>query len=528
MAFKPRTTCPSKTDKCWIATSYGGYNKCILGSTPGRYSTGSVLPNCVGYAWGRFLEIIRQNDASVTTCDVPTSDAKNFIKYNTKYEVGQEPRLGALAIFEPNHVAVVEKIDASGVCTLSESGWGGPTFYYGNTISKARNYNDHPWGNYTLIGFIYNPYGEKGLTAADAFAQEALKHVGETASDWTWQAFGTSNIEWCAAFVSAVASSVGASGKYVYSTASATDLARQSSASGYGRFYSKPSSGYTPVTGDLIFFRYSDSMRSSPYDCDHVGIVVSVDSQVVTTVEGNIGSNNKYTSVVGKKTYRMSATSISGYFHPKWAEQKMQYSNIATTRKDMTIREIGYLDKNYKPSIQSSRTRLSVINYTGLFAALLGSFPDSSTYTPNTDKLEGNARIAVDYFISKGLNSAAACGIAANIFHESGFDTSAVGDYGTSFGICQWHKERGDAMKKMVGTSWRTNLSGQLDYLWYELSTSYRANTLLVLQSVEDSISGCKQSADVFVRKFEIPAEVDKRSLERQATAVAYFNTVII
>ena len=49
--FKPRMTVPSVTDKYWVHTSCGGLNECI------QISNGSCLPNCVGYAWGRFYEI---------------------------------------------------------------------------------------------------------------------------------------------------------------------------------------------------------------------------------------------------------------------------------------------------------------------------------------------------------------------------------------------------------------------------------------------------------------------------------------
>lgn len=36
-----------------------------------------------------------------------------------------------------------------------------------------------------------------------------------------------------------------------------------------------------------------------------------------------------------------------------------------------------------------------------------------------------------------GLNVAAACGILANIYKESSFNPNALGDNGTSYGICQ-------------------------------------------------------------------------------------------
>ena len=46
-----------------------------------------------------------------------------------------------------------------------------------------------------------------------------------------------------------------------------------------------------------------------------------------------------------------------------------------------------------------------------------------------------------------GLNNAAACGILANIYKESSFNPHALGDSGTSYGICQWHGSRWDRLK---------------------------------------------------------------------------------
>ena len=52
-----------------------------------------------------------------------------------------------------------------------------------------------------------------------------------------------------------------------------------------------------------------------------------------------------------------------------------------------------------------------------------------------------------NYLSSQGFNDAAICGILANIERESGFDTEALGDGGTSYGICQWHYGRWDNLE---------------------------------------------------------------------------------
>ena len=66
----------------------------------------------------------------------------------------------------------------------------------------------------------------------------------------------------------------------------------------------------------------------------------------------------------------------------------------------------------------------------------------------NRPGVRGNAQQAIDFFMSKGLSRAQAAGIAGNLLYESGFNPSAVGDGGTSFGIAQWHQGRGAAMKQ--------------------------------------------------------------------------------
>lgn len=383
---------------------------------------------------------------------------------------------------------------------------------------------------------------------AKTFVDEALKHVGEGAS-WTWATYGQANIEWCAAFISAVAKTVGILNKCIYNTAGAGIFAREGIKLKYGTFNKGPGQGgsYLPTQGDLIMFRWSSTGWSDQYGCAHVGIVVSADASKdeVITVEGNTGTNNKNTSKVKKKSYSLKATSISGYFHPDWSlvgsvdpaklSVSSQLYTSATTREDMTVREIGYLDKQYQPSIKSSNIKLSVINYTGLLATVFKLVAPStiisstnSNVGANTDKLTGNCKIVVNYLMSKGLNAAAACGIAGNIYHESSFKTDAIGDYGTSFGICQWHNERGTAMKRMAGSNWASNLTGQLDYLWYELTTSYNQDTLIPLQGVTNNVTGCKTAADIFVRRFERPADPEGQTILRQATALSYFNQVIV
>lgn len=200
---------------------------------------------------------------------------------------------------------------------------------------------------------------------------------------------------------------------------------------------------------------------------------------------------------------------------------------------DAMVRQFCSVDKSGNRSIGSGMLKLSVINYAplvegiaqanGLYlqAGLVGNVD------VDTSSLTGNCKIVVDLLLQKGLNAASACGVAGNIYHESGFRTDCVGDHGTSFGICQWHNERGTRMKSFVGSNWSTNLSGQVDFLWQELNSSYQS-VLNHLRSVPNTEEGAKSAADYFVRHFERPSDVEGATIKRQATAAGYFNQLII
>lgn len=149
--FTPRMTAPPTTDKHWIHNTKGGLNECIL------ISGNSCIPNCVGYAWGRFYEIIGKRP------NLSRGNAENWYGYNDGYTRGKTPVLGAIICWAKGkvgvasdgagHVAVVEQILANGDIVTSNSGYNSTRFYM-KTITKASGYG---LSGYTFQGFIYPP-----------------------------------------------------------------------------------------------------------------------------------------------------------------------------------------------------------------------------------------------------------------------------------------------------------------------------------------------------------------------------------
>lgn len=119
-----------------------------------------------------------------------------------------------------------------------------------------------------------------------------------------------------------------------------------------------------------------------------------------------------------------------------------------------------------------------------------------------------------------GLNSAAACGVLANIEAESGFSLAVYGDSGTSYGLCQWHNGRFDNLRNFCvsrGYDY-SSLEGQLNYLWFELRTQY-TGTYAVLRNVPDTAEGAYQAAYYWCVHFEAPANREAAGVRRGNSA---------
>lgn len=400
----------------------------------------------------------------------------------------------------------------------------------------------------------YNGSGGGGVSnKLEEFVQKALSYLGTTGSEWQsshpnwyWPR------QWCSCFVSGVAEDVDILGKVFDGSGSAYVCAHSVTKYG-GQVHNEKT--YSPKRGDLVNFTW-DGRGASAIDaasfCDHIGIVTDYKNNTVYTVEGNSGD------CVAEKQYSRDSSVLACFCTPDWS----RVGGFATsaggglavlgnlfedlnTRKDAILREAAYLEpvyesdkgkkviKEYKATVDVTDIKLSLVNYTELFQAfwkagvktLGGSADISGEY--DYSGLEPKVRTIVKFLVDKGLNNAAACGICGNIKFESGFRTEAVGDGGTSVGICQWHNERGAAMIRMAGvTNWSNNLSGQLNYLWYELENNY-SSVLTELKAVENTEEGAKKAADIFVRRFEIPANVDSESIKRQEAAAEYFNQIV-
>ncbi len=145
--------------------------------------------------------------------------------------------------------------------------------------------------------------------------------------------------------------------------------------------------------------------------------------------------------------------------------------------------------------------------------------------TPDAYTSNSNEEIIFKYLISEiGLNNAAACGVLANIYCESGFREDALGDNGTSYGICQWHNTRFENLKNYCyssGYDWQS-LDGQLHFLEYELNGSH-AYVMNKITPVSNDRDGAWDAGYNWCYYFEIPANREANSIKRGNLAADTF-----
>ena len=162
---------------------------------------------------------------------------------------------------------------------------------------------------------------------------------------------------------------------------------------------------------------------------------------------------------------------------------------------------------------------MSLIN---LIAILVGIF----SFSPVATKVQAasNEQTIYDFLINNmGLNTAAACGVLANIEKESNFRNDVIeGGYtwesGGGYGICQWTnypRTSGSGRRTNLVTWCNSNgynyksLEGQLYFLKHELETDVRRGVYAFLQQVDNSAEGAYEAGYKWCYTFEAPAGYD-------------------
>ena len=164
--FTMRTTKPQNIPY-YIRKADGGYSDACKGKPTDPKAT--VLANCVGYANGRFAEIIGKPCIEYQL----VCNAENFIEraMSMGLKISNKPTLGGIMVWQKGstlggkdgagHVCVVEKIVNENKIITSESGYNAKNAFW----TQTRTNTNGNWGagpEYKFRGCIINPAVHEG------------------------------------------------------------------------------------------------------------------------------------------------------------------------------------------------------------------------------------------------------------------------------------------------------------------------------------------------------------------------------
>ena len=144
-------------------------------------------------------------------------------------------------------------------------------------------------------------------------------------------------------------------------------------------------------------------------------------------------------------------------------------------------------------------------------------YADDGISLLSSNSESSNTTIVFNYLVDElKMNSAAACGVLANIYYESGFDPHMEGDNNTSYGICQWHADRKTNLINYCKSNNLdyTTLEGQLAFLKYELVNSYSKIYNYMLDE-KNTADGAYDAGWYWCYNFEVPANRETVSVTR-------------
>ena len=211
-SFTPQLVIPKDGDPYYNTKSSDGYNPCIKGNPKSRKPQLNVLPNCVGYATGRFNRIYHEILGGSGCQYLGNTNACNYIALARKQglTITQRPTLGGCMVWHggdtgEGHVAIVE-MDLGNRIVTSESEYDGKAFtIYQRFGTDWRSGCYWMGSSYTYLGCIKNPAvkQEEDMTKAeteqlvrDMFPELLAAYLAELAKEPA-DAWALPAIEYC-------------------------------------------------------------------------------------------------------------------------------------------------------------------------------------------------------------------------------------------------------------------------------------------------------------------------------------------
>jgi hypothetical protein len=231
----------------------------------------------------------------------------------------------------------------------------------------------------------------------------------------------------------------------------------------------------------------------------------------------------------------------------------MTYRTIRARQSiSLTIAFVVFATSFFAPVSALTPAQKQVLSE-GIYYFNTESSPDADFCGNNsTATLSGATAIPqiYNYLLGKGLTNIQAIGIMANLQAESHFEPRLV-EYGfpnstgeisragqssslddnvpvasnskgqPGYGLAQWSGGRKTNLANTASTKHvkGSDLLMQLDFLWGELSSSYKHSVLEPLQAT----TSLNEAVDIVVDHFEVPANKEAKHKEREALGIALY-----
>ena len=129
-----------------------------------------------------------------------------------------------------------------------------------------------------------------------------------------------------------------------------------------------------------------------------------------------------------------------------------------------------------------------------------GDWAQPANISMPQDRMQ-RAALAKNYLQEQGLDHDTASAVVGNLLQESGLNTTANGDGGTSFGIAQWHKGRRDGLFNYAQEAGKNphDMYTQLEYLVKETRRGFDWELMKKLPTIADKTR-------YFSQKWESPS----------------------
>lgn len=163
------------------------------------------------------------------------------------------------------------------------------------------------------IGYMEKSNGKDLRTFSNQYNNKNDKNRGYTKYG---SIMGSNPNHWCAYFTSWAAKTAGIPNSIIYRNGGCSNILRDAISDGTIRYRGE----YTANPGDLVLFNSDWEPISNPRKATgsgHIGIVTSVNGDIVNTIEGNTGTGTGTRGVAAKQR-KLSSNTIIGFVKPPW------------------------------------------------------------------------------------------------------------------------------------------------------------------------------------------------------------------